>query len=149
MPPPPPPPAGGGGRVLGVIAGAASSIVAIVIAVLAATGTFSGDQAPTPPAQQSPTTTESSPSPSNPSTEQTPPPTTLPGDLCPSGNVSRNAATTSCDFAENVLKAYRRSGGSSTVQAQSPVTGLTYTMSCTTDTPHVCTGGNNAEVYFP
>ena len=62
---------------------------------------------------------------------------------------SRNAATTSCDFAENVLKAYRRSGGSSTVQAQSPVTGLTYTMSCTTDTPHVCTGGNNAEVYFP
>jgi hypothetical protein len=57
-------------------------------------------------------------------------------------------ANTSCAFAHNVLSAYRRTGGG-TVQVYSPVTGKTYSMSCTSSPPHVCTGPNNASVYFP
>ena len=55
---------------------------------------------------------------------------------------------TSCGFAENVRAAYQQSG-SSVVRADSPATGRTYTMYCTTGSPHVCTGGNDAAVYFP
>jgi len=55
---------------------------------------------------------------------------------------------TSCGFAANVRDAYRNSG-SDVVQAFSPATGKTYTMYCTTSSPHVCTGGNDAAVYFP
>lgn len=54
---------------------------------------------------------------------------------------------TSCAFAENVRSAYP--GSSYSFQAYSPTTGKLYTMSCTTSSPHVCTGGNNASVYFP
>jgi Glucodextranase, domain B len=54
---------------------------------------------------------------------------------------------TSCGFAENVRAAYR-SSGVSVVTAFSPATGRTYTMYCTTSSPHVCTGGNDAAVYF-
>jgi hypothetical protein len=55
---------------------------------------------------------------------------------------------TTCAFARNVLSAYRRTGGG-TVQVYSPATGQTYSMSCTSSPPHVCTGANNASVYFP
>jgi hypothetical protein len=55
---------------------------------------------------------------------------------------------TSCGFAENVRAAYRQSG-SPVVSAFSPATGKTYTMYCTSSSPHVCTGGNDASVYFP
>jgi hypothetical protein len=55
---------------------------------------------------------------------------------------------TSCGFAENVRAAYR-SSGASVVRAFSPATGRSYDMYCTTSSPHVCTGGNDAAVYFP
>lgn len=55
---------------------------------------------------------------------------------------------TSCAFAQNVVSAYRRTGGGR-VRVFSPVTNQTYTMSCTSSPPHVCTGANNASVYFP
>jgi serine/threonine protein kinase len=56
---------------------------------------------------------------------------------------------TSCPFAQNVESAYdQSSGGTTDVAAYSPVTGVTYTMHCTGGTPHVCTGGHNATVYF-
>lgn len=55
---------------------------------------------------------------------------------------------TSCPFAFRVADAYR-SSGSSVVDVYSPVTGKTYTMTCTSGSPHVCTGGNDASVYFP
>jgi hypothetical protein len=35
------------------------------------------------------------------------------------------------------------------VSAYSPTTQQSYAMSCTAGEPHVCTGGNNAAVYFP
>jgi hypothetical protein len=53
---------------------------------------------------------------------------------------------TSCPFALNVRDAYYRHGPG-TVVAYSPVTRLTYAMSCT-PTPVVCTGGNHATVYL-
>lgn len=55
---------------------------------------------------------------------------------------------TSCAFAENVQAEYYRSGAG-WISVHSPVTGRTYNMYCTNSSPHVCTGGNNAAVYFP
>jgi serine/threonine protein kinase len=56
---------------------------------------------------------------------------------------------TSCPFAQNVEKAYdESSGGETDVSAYSPATGETYTMHCTSELPHICTGGKGAAVYF-
>jgi serine/threonine protein kinase len=56
---------------------------------------------------------------------------------------------TSCPFAREVRSAYLASGGRSRVRAYSPTTGQSYRMSCTSGSPHLCTGGNDAAVYFP
>jgi hypothetical protein len=56
---------------------------------------------------------------------------------------------TSCAFAKRVEAAYRSSrGGATTVTAYSPATTQTYSMHCTAELPHVCTGGKGAAVYF-
>ena len=57
---------------------------------------------------------------------------------------------TSCPFAHNVRAAYQASGDASSISAYSPITGETYVMSCGpgADVEVVCTGGNNASVYF-
>ena len=55
---------------------------------------------------------------------------------------------TTCAFAENVRSAYDGTGPG-TVMAYSPVTNRSYAMSCSTGDAVVCTGGNNASVYFP
>lgn len=57
-------------------------------------------------------------------------------------------SVTSCPFASNVRSSYY-SSDSTAVSAYSPVTGEYYLMYCTPDSPHVCTGGDDAEVYFP
>lgn len=54
---------------------------------------------------------------------------------------------TSCPFARAVRDNYPASSDNFAVY--SSVTGQTYTMSCTTSSPHVCRGGNDAFVYFP
>jgi hypothetical protein len=56
-------------------------------------------------------------------------------------------ANTSCAFAENVRVAYEQSGPG-TVTAYSPATNATYEMSCSYGPSVVCTGGNDASVYF-
>jgi hypothetical protein len=56
-------------------------------------------------------------------------------------------AHTSCAFAENV-RAASESSGSGVLDVYSPTTGQTYRMYCTSGSPHVCTGGNGASVYF-
>jgi hypothetical protein len=58
---------------------------------------------------------------------------------------------TTCGFAQNVEAEYREyiGSGSGTVYPYSPSTGKTYAMYCTAGAPHVCTGGNEASVYFP
>jgi heat shock protein HslJ len=55
---------------------------------------------------------------------------------------------TTCAFAEDVRSAYD-DNGPGTVIAYSPVTNRTYAMSCSTGDAVVCTGGDNASVYFP
>jgi hypothetical protein len=56
--------------------------------------------------------------------------------------------TTSCPFAENVQQAYNQAPGSvAIVQAFSPVTGQTYSMSCAPAGSGItCSGANNASV---
>lgn len=73
-----------------------------------------------------------------------PPPTTPSG--CGDG-LSVNSVT-SCPFARNVREAYQNSGGDSVIEVFSPVTGRSYTMSCTSGVPVVCRGGNGAVVYI-
>lgn len=65
-------------------------------------------------------------------------------------SLSANSVTT-CGFAENVQDAYYAEigSGSGTVIAYSPTTGETYSMYCSAGSPHECTGGNDAAVYFP
>ena len=69
------------------------------------------------------------------------------GGQTPCGGGLSVGPDTSCAFAENVYQAYQNYGPGN-VTAYSPVTQLDYTMYCTGSTPVVCTGGNNASVYF-
>lgn len=57
-------------------------------------------------------------------------------------------SVTSCPFARNVRVTYEGSGGASTIDVYSPVTGQTYRMSCSSGVPVVCTGGDGAAVYI-
>jgi hypothetical protein len=81
------------------------------------------------------------------SAETTGSPSPSPGTDCGEG-VSAGP-NTSCEFALNVAASYYQSGGASSIDVYSPVTGRTYRMSCTAGSPHTCTGGNDASVYFP
>jgi hypothetical protein len=55
---------------------------------------------------------------------------------------------TSCEFAISTAEAYWNHGkGSQPFSVYSPVTGQTYTMTCTS-AGSVCQGGNNAVVYL-
>jgi hypothetical protein len=65
------------------------------------------------------------------------------------GELSVNSHTT-CPFAQNVENAYYAEVGSGPgeVVAYSPVTERDYTMSCS-GSPHECTGGDDAAVFFP
>jgi hypothetical protein len=54
---------------------------------------------------------------------------------------------TSCAFAVNVRTAYEQQGPG-LIRVYSPVTRRTYTMSCSSGAPTVCTGANNASVWF-
>jgi hypothetical protein len=72
------------------------------------------------------------------------------------GGVSAGSYT-SCPFAQDVQFVYNASvagheksvGRTVRIGAYSPVTRKEYLMTCTTSSPHVCTGGKGASVYFP
>jgi len=75
---------------------------------------------------------------------------------CPSGRDGVATSVTSCEFADNVRRAYLDQGGP-VVMAYSPVTGNVYNMQCVSGfTAHMnnglvvdavrCVGGNNAVV---
>jgi hypothetical protein len=70
------------------------------------------------------------------------------GGQTPCGSGLSVGPDTTCDFAENVRSTYE-SEGPGTHDVYSPVTKKTYSMTCSAGTPVVCTGGNNASVYFP
>jgi hypothetical protein len=56
---------------------------------------------------------------------------------------------TTCGFGINVKNAYYAQGQAGTIDAYSGTTQRIYTMSCSSGSPHHCTGGNGASVYFP
>lgn len=69
----------------------------------------------------------------------------------PYDSVAVGSSVTSCEFAEAVWSQYVGHGGvggSKTVRAYSPVTGRTYTMSCSGGAVVTCTGGDNAVVHI-
>lgn len=66
-------------------------------------------------------------------------------------SVAVGSSVTSCEFAGSVWGEYTAAGGTGqamTVRAYSPVTGTTYTMSCSGGAVVTCTGGNNAVVHI-
>lgn len=77
--------------------------------------------------------------------------TAAPGSADPGCGPGMSVINASCPFAENVYDAYYSVPEIDTqVQAFSPVTGITYTMTCVRGGPTVtCTGGDNAVVTFP
>jgi hypothetical protein len=71
--------------------------------------------------------------------------------MCPQGAVAVVGGETSCPFAVNVGVAYRAtrpdSNGVVSIQVPSPVTGRWYDMTCVSQHPAYCSGGDNtAEV---
>lgn len=90
------------------------------------------------------------------SSQGSPPP--APGGSSPASGGSTSCGgglsvgpNTTCGFAANVQSDYYSEigSGSGSVYSYSPTTGKYYSMYCSAGTPHVCTGGNNASVYFP
>jgi hypothetical protein len=92
----------------------------------------------------------SSSSQGSPPPPSTPSPTTTSGSTSCGGSLSVGPNTT-CGFAANVEADYYSEigSGSGTVYSYSPTTEQYYTMYCSAGAPHVCTGGNDASVYFP
>jgi hypothetical protein len=91
----------------------------------------------------SPAPTSSGPAPSSGAA----PPAASAGTSCGAGVIVNSV--TSCPFGVNTRDTYYANRQPAVVEVYSTVTDKTYTMSCTSGSPHVCTGGNNARVTFP
>ena len=83
----------------------------------------------------------------------TDPPTYPAGATGSCGGIVFVGPNTSCPFAENVKRAYSNAYSATstppdTVSVASPVTGVTYEMRCTGESPVACGGGTNALVEF-
>jgi hypothetical protein len=90
------------------------------------------------------------------SSQGSPPPPSAAGSATSGGSTSCGGglsvgSNTTCEFAANVEADYYSEigSGSGSVYSYSPTTGRYYTMYCSAGAPHVCTGGNDASVYFP
>lgn len=91
-----------------------------------------------------------------PAAQGSPPPSSESGSSSSAGSTSCGGSlsvgpSTTCGFAANVEADYYSEIGSGpgSVYSYSPTTGRYYTMYCSAGTPHVCTGGNDASVFFP
>jgi hypothetical protein len=89
-------------------------------------------------------------------TQGSPPPTSESSTAASGGSTSCGGSlsvgpNTTCGFAANVEADYYSEigSGSGSVYSYSPTRDRYYTMYCSAGTPHVCTGGNDASVYFP
>lgn len=163
-PPPPPPAPRPNGWVWAVIGVLATALIAVIVFFLVVYqyGDNSNNQADTTStATATQTTTEAGRTTTGGGRTTTDPgtQTNAPGaGRCPtvygpSGDYSHSATgtnVTTCEFAEEVRVEYGRvqpGGGPAVISVFSPVTGRTYTMSCSGVNPVICTGGNNAVVY--
>ena len=149
MPQPPPPDRSGSPLaliILGIVA-----ILGVAAAVLAAAGVFSKENAPTSSttvAHVKPKANSRKSAPQHKSSEPikvSPPPG---ASSCPESQNLWVNAKTSCPFAKNTRSAYAEAHGSHKIEVYSPITGLTYEMSCSGTSLVTCTGGNEAAAYF-
>jgi serine/threonine protein kinase len=130
------------GRSLTLILLALVALAGIAMGALAATGVLSRSSSP-----HTITSTALAHHVPKDSTQQSSNP--APARTSPCGGDLSVGPDTSCAFAHNVEQAYdESSGGETDVTAYSPTTGQTYTMHCTAELPHICTGGKGAAVYF-
>jgi serine/threonine-protein kinase len=137
---PPPQARDSSGNPLALILLAIVAVVGIAVAALAAAGVFNKeDSTPTAETVAHRHTKKSQPK---------KPKLKLPADASPCTDGLWVNSVTTCPFAENTRSAYAESNGSREIQAYSPVTGVTYEMTCGGSNPVVCRGGNNAAVYF-
>jgi serine/threonine protein kinase len=145
---PPPPQRDRSGSPLALILLAIVAVVGIAAAALAATGVFSKES--TSPGVQAGAHVKSETKEGQSKNGQAKQPVVKPpaGSIpCGSDGLWVNAVT-SCPFAENTRSAYAESGGAHEIQVYSPVTGVTYEMTCSGTRLVTCTGGNDAAVYF-
>jgi serine/threonine-protein kinase len=138
---PPPAPRDRSGSPLALILLAIIAVIGIGVAALAAAGVFSKESS-TPSAQavahhHKPDTNK------NPGSQPN-----IPADSksCTEGLWANSV--TSCPFAKNTRSAYAEANGSPKLQVYSPVTGVTYDMTCSGSSTVTCRGGENAAVYF-
>ena len=131
------------GNPLALILLAIVAVVGITAAVLAATGVFnkessSGPRAAAQASQAAHKSTQTG-------TNVSPP---AGSSSCPGTSGLWVNSVTSCPFAKNTRSAYAEAKGAHRLQIYSPVTGVTYDMTCRGSGLVTCTGGNNAAVYF-
>lgn len=141
---PPPPPRDSSGSPLALILLAIIAVVGIAVAVLAATGVFNKESDPSEPRTVA-HKEQDRPKKTKPRKPPEPPAGSTP---CPETKGLWVNGVTSCPFAENTRSAYAEANGADRIQVYSPVTGLTYDMTCRGSRLVTCTGGNNAAVYF-
>jgi serine/threonine protein kinase len=140
---PPPQQRDRSGNPLALILLAIIAVVGIAAAVLAATGAFNKESSSGPKAiaHASQVAHKST----NVGANVKPPAGSL---SCPGTSGLWVGSATSCPFAKNTRSAYAESEGADSLQIYSPVTGVTYDMTCGGSSLVTCTGGNNAAVYF-
>ncbi len=139
----PPPQRNRAGSPLALVLLAIVAVIGIAAAVLAATGVFNKEGDPqtaqTVAHKRKVTASKARPKPVRPPAGSAP---------CPEAKGLWVNGVTSCPFAANTRSAYAEAGGAHEIQVYSPVTGLTYEMSCAGTRLVTCRGGNNAAVYF-
>ncbi len=132
--------------VLGIVA-----IVGIAAAAMAATGVFSKEGSSGSKQVSAVSTSKGGEKESAPPKHHDPPKAVTPppgSTACPGAKSLWVNGVTSCPFAHNVRSAYAEANGAHKIQVYSPVTGLTYEMTCEGTSLITCTGGNEAAVYF-
>lgn len=139
---PPPAPRDRSGSPLALILLAIIAVIGIGVAALAAAGVFSKESSA--PSARAVAHTAKHHRGKNPANQRP----ALPPDAksCAEGLWANSV--TSCPFATNTRSAYAESNGSPKLRVYSPVTGVTYEMTCSGSSTVTCRGGNNAAVYF-
>jgi serine/threonine kinase PknH len=146
---PPPQPQDRSGSPLALILLAIVAVVGIAVAALAAAGVFS--QSSGSPSSRTVASAGNS-STKKKGTSRPQKKKSLESQLPPNSSPCSKGlwvnSDTTCPFAENTRSAYAEANGAEKIQVYSPVTGLTYEMTCTGSPLVTCTGGDHAAVHF-
>ncbi len=139
---PPPAPHDRSGSPLALILLAIVAVVGIGVAALAAAGVFSKES--TTPAAKAVARHHKASNAKKVADRRS----SVPADATPCAEGLWVNSVTTCPFAENTRSAYAESNGSPKLEVYSPVTGVTYDMTCNGTSTVTCRGGNNAAIYF-